>query len=50
MKVLALAAVALAAAGALHPNEFRWTRTLSPTPGTGPIFFEPDASLFAHAG
>ena len=50
MKVLLAVTVLALAAGTLEPNEFRWARALTAPPGSGPIFFEPDASLFAHAG
>jgi len=47
--LLAIAALALAA-GTLDPSEFRWSRALTAPRGAGPIFFDADASLFAHGG
>jgi hypothetical protein len=47
--LLAIAALALAA-GTLDPSDFRWSRALTAPRGAGPIFFDADASLFAHGG
>jgi hypothetical protein len=45
-----VAAAALALAAAPVPGDFRWTRTLTAEPGPGPIAFDADPPLFAHAG
>jgi hypothetical protein len=34
----------------VNPSEFRWTRALTVRPGEGPIAFDADPPLFAHAG
>jgi hypothetical protein len=47
--LLVVAAIAVAPAS-LDQSDFRWSRPLSVPAGSGPVAFDADAPLFAHAG